>query len=67
MLSAKTGGAESFSYSLTQSSLLQLSRSVLSLKRGPVQIRGCQEDLAKSEHSLKLEQLAELRNPPSDP
>ena len=32
VLSAKTGGVESFSYSLTQSSFLQLSRSVLSLK-----------------------------------
>ena len=40
VLSAKTGGAESFSHTLTQSSLRQLSRSVLSLKGGGlVQIR----------------------------
>ena len=34
VISEKTGGAESFSYGLTQTSFLQLSRSVLSLRGG---------------------------------
>ena len=39
VISEKTGGAESFSYGLTQTSFLQLSRSVLSFARRPGQIR----------------------------
>ena len=34
VISEKTGGAESFSYGLTQTSFLRLSRSVLSLRGG---------------------------------
>ena len=34
LISEKTGGAESFSYGLTQTSFLHLSRSVLSLRGG---------------------------------
>ena len=35
VISEKTGGAESFTYGLTQTSFLHLSRSVLSLRGGP--------------------------------
>ena len=44
VISQRTGGAESFSYGLTQTSFLQLSRSVPSVARRSGQIRGCPED-----------------------
>ena len=59
VISQKTGGAESFSYGITQTSFLQLSRSVPSL-RGGFKIGAVRKirELAKSEHSLELAQLA---------
>lgn len=58
MLSARTGGAESFNYSLTQSSFLQLSRMVL--QGGLLTFEAVRKirNLAKSEHLVELEQLA---------
>ena len=60
VISEKTGGAESFSYGLTQTSFLQLSRSVLSPRGGLAKFEavGKTKELAKSEHSLELAQLA---------
>jgi len=60
VISEKTGGAESFSYGLTQTSFLQLSRSVLSLRGGLAKFEAVRKirELAKSEHSLDLAQLA---------
>merc|ERR1712136_434777 len=60
VISEKTGGAESFSYGLTQTSFLQLSRSVLSLRGGLAKFEAVRKirELAKSEHSLELAQLA---------
>ena len=58
MLSAKTGGADSFSYSLTQSSFLQLSRSVLSSQGGLFKFEAVRK--IRGEHLLELEQLASL-------
>ena len=59
MISQKTGGAESFSYGLAQTSFVQLCRSVLSSHEGRKfeAVRKIRE-LAKSEHSLELAQLA---------
>ena len=51
VISEKTGGAESFSYGLTQTSFLQLFRSVMSSRGG----LAC--SLAQSEHSIELSQL----------
>ena len=51
VISEKTGGAESFSHGLTQTSFLQLFRSVMS-SRGSLA-----SSLAKSEHSIELPQL----------
>ena len=56
VLSAKMGGAESFSYSLTKSSFLQLSRSVLSMQGGLFKFEAVKK--IRREHSLELEQLA---------
>jgi len=60
VISEKTGGAESFSYGLTQTSFLQLSRSVLSSRGGLAKFEAVRKirELAKSEHSLELAQLA---------
>ena len=60
VISEKTGGAESFSYGLTQTSFLQLSRSVLSPRGGLAKFEAVRKtrELAKSEHSLELAQLA---------
>ena len=60
VISEKTGGAESFSYGLTQTSFLQLSRSVLSPSGGLAKFGAVRKirELAKSEHSLELAQLA---------
>ena len=59
-ISEKTGGAESFSYGLTQTSFLQLSRSGLSPSGGLAKFGAVWKirELAKSEHSLELAQLA---------
>ena len=58
--SEKTGGAETFSYGLTQTSFRQLSRSVLSSRGGLAKFGAVRKirELAKSEHSLELAQLA---------
>ena len=60
MISQKIGGAESFSYGPTQTSFLQLSRSVLSPCGGLAKFEAVRKtrELAKSEHSLELAQLA---------
>ena len=60
VISQKTGGAESFSYGLTQTSFLQLSRSVPSSRGGMAKFGAVRKirELAKSEHSLELAQLA---------
>ena len=60
VISEKTGGAETFSYGLTQTSFLQLSRSVLSSRGGLAKFGAVRKirELAKSEHSLELAQLA---------
>ena len=60
VISQKTGGAESFSYGLTQTSFLQLSRSVPSSRGGLAKFGAVRKirELAKSEHSLELAQLA---------
>ena len=60
VISQKTGGAESFSYGLTQTSFLQLSRSMLSSRGGLTKFGAVRKikELAKSEHSLELAQLA---------
>ena len=60
VISEKTGGAESFSYGLIQTSFLQLSRSVLSPRGGLAKFEAVRKtrELAKSEHSLELAQLA---------
>ena len=60
VISEKTGGAEAFSYGLTQTSFLQLSRSVLSSRGDPAKFGAVRKtrELAKSEHSLELAQLA---------
>ena len=58
--SQKTGGAESFSYGLTQTSFLQLSRSMLSSRGGLTKFGAVWKirELAKSEHSLESALLA---------
>ena len=60
VISEKTGGAESFSNGLTQTSFLPLSRSVLSPSGGLTKFEAVwkTKELAKSEHSLELAQLA---------
>ena len=60
VISEKTGGAETFSYGLTQTSFLQWSRSVLSSRGGLAKFGAVRKirELAKSEHSLELAQLA---------
>ena len=60
MISEETGGAESFSYGLTRTSFLQLSRSVLSSRGGLAKFEAVRKigELAKSEHSIELAQLA---------
>ena len=60
VISQKTGGAESFSHGLTQTSFLQLSRSMLSPSGGltKFEVVWKTKELAKSEHSLELAQLA---------
>ena len=47
VLTTNTGGAESFSCNLTQSSLLQLSRSVVVIEGGLFKFEASREDLAK--------------------
>ena len=58
--SQKTGGAESFSYGLTQTSFLRLSRTVLSPSGGLTKFEAVwkTKELAKKEHSFELAQLA---------
>ena len=56
VLSAKMGGAESLSYSLTLSSFLQLSRSVLSIEGELSRFEAVRK--IRREHSLELELLA---------
>ena len=60
VISQKTSGAEFFSYGPTQTSFPQLSRSMLSSRRGLAKFGAVREtrELAKSEHSLELAQLA---------
>merc|ERR1712136_738546 len=60
MISEKTSGAESLSCGLTQTSFLQLSRSVLPSRGGLAKFEAVRKirELAKSEHSLELAQLA---------
>ena len=60
VISQKTGGAESFSHGFTQTSFLQLSRSVLSPSGGLTKFEAVwkTKELAKSEHSLELAQFA---------
>ena len=60
VISQKTGGAESFSYGLTQASFLRLSRSVLSPSGGLTKFEAVwkTKELAKREHSPELAQLA---------
>ena len=60
VISQKTGGAESFSYGLTQTSFLRLSRSVLSPSGGLTKFEAVwkTKELAKREHSPELAQLA---------
>ena len=60
VISQKTGGAESFNYGLTRTSFLQLSRSMLSSRGGRTKFEALwkAKELAKSEHSLELAQLA---------
>ena len=49
MFSEKTVGVESFIYGFTQTSFLQLSGSVLSLRGGLAKFEAFQEDLGKCE------------------
>ena len=60
VISQKTGGAESFSYGLIQTSFLRLSRSVLSPSGGLTKFEAVwkTKELAKREHSLDLAQIA---------
>ena len=60
VISQKTGGAESVSHGLSQTSFLQLSRSVLSPSGGLTKFEAVwkTKELAKSEHSFHLAQLA---------
>ena len=60
VISQKTGGAESFSHGFTQTSFLQLSRSVLLPSGGLAKFEAVwkTKELAKSEHSFDLAQLA---------
>ena len=60
VISQKTGGAESFSYGLTQTSFLRLSRPVLSPSGGLTKFEAVwkTKELAKKEHSFELAQLA---------
>ena len=60
VISQKTGGAESFSYGLTQTSFLRLSRSVLSPSGGLTKFKAVwkTKELAKREHSFELARLA---------
>ena len=60
VISEKTGGAETFSYGLTQTSFLQLSGSMLSSRGGSAKFGAVRKirELAKSEHSLELAQVA---------
>ena len=59
MLSARTGGAESFNYSLTQSSFLQLSRTVLSMQGACSNSRlSGRSGTLRKVSILELEQLA---------
>ena len=60
VISQKTGGAESVSHGLSQTSFLQLSRSVRSPSGGLTKFEAVwkTKELAKSEHSFDLAQLA---------
>ena len=60
VISQKTGGAESFSHGLTQTSFLQLSRSVRSPSGGLTKFEAVwkTKELAKNKHSLESAQLA---------
>ena len=60
VISQKTGGAESFSHGLIQTSFLQLSRSVLSPSGDLTKFEAVwkTKELAENEHLLELAQLA---------
>ena len=60
VISQKTGGAELFSYGLTQTSFPQLSRSMMSSRGGLAKFGAVRKirELAKSEHSFELARLA---------
>ena len=59
VISQKTDGAELFNYGFTQTSFLQLSRSMLSSRGGRTKFETVwkTKELAKSEHSFELVQL----------
>ena len=59
VISQKTGGAESFSFGLTQTSFLQLSRSMLTSCGGLTKFGAVREDQnLRRAHSLELVQFA---------
>ena len=62
VISQKTGGAESFSYGLTQTSFLRLSRSVLSPSGGLTKFEAVWKirELAKNEHSFESGAVSHL-------